>query len=149
MNLRWMGACCRDRKARQPRSERRLWPRKLSRSSVYTVTLPETGKPPVSGSAGEWKGRGVQGREAASAGRPIVATAAGGSGEIVVDGVTGLLVPIEDLAALTGGLHRYHERRGASLDELRVTVPISIGTVAMRPQSDNATGTTCDLKSRK
>ena len=30
------------------------------------------------------------------------------------------------LAALTGGLHRYHERRGASLDELRVTVPISI-----------------------
>jgi glycosyltransferase involved in cell wall biosynthesis len=44
--------------------------------------------------------------EAASAGRPLVATAAGGSGEIVVDGETGLLVPIEDLDALVGALRR-------------------------------------------
>lgn len=42
--------------------------------------------------------------EAASAGRPIVATAAGGSSEIVIDGATGLLVPVEDLGALTGAL---------------------------------------------
>ena len=44
--------------------------------------------------------------EAAAAGRPIVATAAGSSGEVVIDGETGLLVPTEDLAALTGALRR-------------------------------------------
>ena len=38
--------------------------------------------------------------EAAAAGCPLVATDAGGSSEIVVDGLTGLLVPIEDRAAL-------------------------------------------------
>ena len=42
--------------------------------------------------------------EAASAGRPVVATAAGGSGEIVIDGETGLLVPTEDLHALVAAL---------------------------------------------
>lgn len=30
------------------------------------------------------------------------------------------------LAALIGGLHRYHERRAAQLDDVRVTVPVSI-----------------------
>ena len=30
------------------------------------------------------------------------------------------------LAALTDGLHRYHERRGSPLDEVRVTVPVNI-----------------------
>ena len=30
------------------------------------------------------------------------------------------------MAAVTGGLHRYHDRRGAPVDELRVTMPISI-----------------------
>jgi glycosyltransferase involved in cell wall biosynthesis len=44
--------------------------------------------------------------EAAGAARPIVATAAGGSGEIVIDGETGLLVPVEDLEALTRALRR-------------------------------------------
>lgn len=44
--------------------------------------------------------------EAAAAGRPIVATDAGGSGEIVIDGRTGLLVPIDDLDSLTGALRR-------------------------------------------
>ena len=44
--------------------------------------------------------------EAAAAGCPLVATDAGGSSEIVVDGLTGLLVPIEDRAALAGGLRR-------------------------------------------
>lgn len=44
--------------------------------------------------------------EAASAGRPIVATAAGGTGEIVIDGVTGLLVPIDDDEALGSALVR-------------------------------------------
>ncbi|MFN8619366.1 MAG: glycosyltransferase [Chloroflexota bacterium] len=44
--------------------------------------------------------------EAAAAGRPMVATAAGGTREIVIDGETGILVPIEDRAALTQGMLR-------------------------------------------
>jgi glycosyltransferase involved in cell wall biosynthesis len=44
--------------------------------------------------------------EAAAAGLPIVATAAGGTSEIVRDGDTGLLVPIEDPAALASALLR-------------------------------------------
>jgi glycosyltransferase involved in cell wall biosynthesis len=44
--------------------------------------------------------------EAAAAGRPIVATAAGGSGEIVLDGVTGLLVPVDDPGALASAMIR-------------------------------------------
>jgi glycosyltransferase involved in cell wall biosynthesis len=38
--------------------------------------------------------------EAAAAGLPIVATDAGGTREIVIDGTTGLLVPVGDGAAL-------------------------------------------------
>lgn len=44
--------------------------------------------------------------EGAAAGLPIVATAAGGSGEIVLDGQTGLLVPIEDEGALVEAMTR-------------------------------------------
>ncbi len=44
--------------------------------------------------------------EAGAAARPVVATAAGGSGEIVVDGVTGLLVPVNDLDAIAGAMRR-------------------------------------------
>jgi glycosyltransferase involved in cell wall biosynthesis len=44
--------------------------------------------------------------EAASAGRPIVATAAGGSGEVVIDGETGILVPINDVDALAAAMRR-------------------------------------------
>jgi glycosyltransferase involved in cell wall biosynthesis len=44
--------------------------------------------------------------EAAAASRPIVTTAAGGAVEIVLDGKTGLVVPIEDRAALAGALQR-------------------------------------------
>ena len=39
-------------------------------------------------------------------GRPIVATAAGGTGEIVIDGETGLLVPTNDRAALASAMSR-------------------------------------------
>jgi glycosyltransferase involved in cell wall biosynthesis len=44
--------------------------------------------------------------EAAAAGRPIVATDAGGTGEIVLDGETGLLVRTEDADALASALIR-------------------------------------------
>jgi glycosyltransferase involved in cell wall biosynthesis len=44
--------------------------------------------------------------EAGAAARPIVATAAGGTSEIVVDGSTGVLVPVDDPAALAAGLWR-------------------------------------------
>jgi glycosyltransferase involved in cell wall biosynthesis len=44
--------------------------------------------------------------EAGAAARAIVATAAGGSPEIVVDGQTGLLVPVNDLTALASAISR-------------------------------------------
>lgn len=44
--------------------------------------------------------------EAAAAGRPIVATAAGGSDEIVIDGETGLLVPVNDVDAIAAAIRR-------------------------------------------
>lgn len=44
--------------------------------------------------------------EGAAAGLPIVATAAGGSVEIVMDGKTGLLVPVDDLDALVTAMRR-------------------------------------------
>lgn len=44
--------------------------------------------------------------EAGAAGRAIVATAAGGSGEIVLDGRTGLLVPVDDRLALERSVYR-------------------------------------------
>jgi glycosyltransferase involved in cell wall biosynthesis len=44
--------------------------------------------------------------EAAAAGIGIVATAAGGTGEIVTDGVQGILVPVPDDAALRAGVIR-------------------------------------------
>jgi len=49
--------------------------------------------------------------EAAAAGRPIVATAAGGTPEIVIDGETGLTVPIGDTVALTRAILRILEDR--------------------------------------
>lgn len=42
--------------------------------------------------------------EAAAAGRPVVTTAAGGAVEVVSDGVTGIVTPVEDEAALAAAL---------------------------------------------
>ena len=44
--------------------------------------------------------------EASASGLPIVATAAGGSGEVIRDGETGLLVPVDDPDALASAMHR-------------------------------------------
>jgi glycosyltransferase involved in cell wall biosynthesis len=52
--------------------------------------------------------------EAAAAGLPIVATDAGGTGEIVIDGLTGLLIPPGDMGVLASALGRV-----ASDQELR------------------------------
>ena len=49
--------------------------------------------------------------EAALAGRPVVATPVGGVGEVVVDGETGLLVPLDDVAATADAIRRTHRAR--------------------------------------
>jgi len=52
------------------------------------------------------EGYGVAAREAMAWGRPVVASAVGGLADAVEDGVTGLLVPPGDVAALRGALER-------------------------------------------
>ena len=52
------------------------------------------------------EGYGVVAREAMAWGRPVVASAVGGLLDAVEDGVTGLLVPPRDVAALRGALER-------------------------------------------
>jgi glycosyltransferase involved in cell wall biosynthesis len=53
--------------------------------------------------------------EAAAAGRPIVATAAGGTPEIVIDGETGVLVPVGDSDGIGSGLARILSDGGLAL----------------------------------
>lgn len=53
-----------------------------------------------------WESAGYAALEAMAAGRPVVASDVDGLREIVVDGVTGLLVPPGDVAALAGALDR-------------------------------------------
>lgn len=49
--------------------------------------------------------------EAMAAARPVLVTCAGGMGEIIQDGVNGLVVPVGDTAALSGGLRKLMEDR--------------------------------------
>jgi glycosyltransferase involved in cell wall biosynthesis len=51
--------------------------------------------------------------EAMAAALPVVATAVGGTPEVVVDGETGILVPGQDAAALAGALERLLGDAGA------------------------------------
>jgi glycosyltransferase involved in cell wall biosynthesis len=52
------------------------------------------------------EGMGVAALEAMAAARPVIGTRVGGLGELVLDGVTGLLVPPEDARALSVALTR-------------------------------------------
>jgi glycosyltransferase involved in cell wall biosynthesis len=54
----------------------------------------------------DWEGMPNAVLEAMGAGLPVVATAAGGTLDVVVDGVTGLLVPPRDATALASALER-------------------------------------------
>jgi glycosyltransferase involved in cell wall biosynthesis len=51
--------------------------------------------------------------EAAYLGVPVVATDAGGTGEVIEHGVSGWLVPTQSSAALADGIRRYLEDRAA------------------------------------
>lgn len=53
-----------------------------------------------------WEGLPLAVVEAMAAERAVVATSAGGTPEVVVDGETGLLPPPEDVAALASALER-------------------------------------------
>jgi glycosyltransferase involved in cell wall biosynthesis len=85
-----------------------------------------------------WAGTGITGtvREAMSMAKPVIATNAGGNGELVSSPAVGWLIPMKDRAALTGALRdviedaaraaevgraaREHVARGFS-KELRIT----------------------------
>ncbi|HOY00327.1 TIGR03088 family PEP-CTERM/XrtA system glycosyltransferase [Zoogloea sp.] len=57
--------------------------------------------------------------EAMAAGLPVVATAVGGSGELVENGVTGVLVPPQDADSLAGALQPYLIRRELAAEQGR------------------------------
>lgn len=60
------------------------------------------------------EGFGLAILEAMAAGRPVVATRCGGPEEIVEDGVSGLLVPVEDPPGLAGAMRRVLTDAGAA-----------------------------------
>jgi glycosyltransferase involved in cell wall biosynthesis len=60
----------------------------------------------VIGAPSRREGYGMVAREAMAWGRPVVATAVGGLSDAVEDGVTGLVVPARDMAALNAAFER-------------------------------------------
>jgi len=54
----------------------------------------------------DWEGAPMTILEAMAAGKPVIATAVGGVPELVKDGVTGILVPPQDIQALSGAMIR-------------------------------------------
>jgi glycosyltransferase involved in cell wall biosynthesis len=63
-----------------------------------------------------YEGLGITGtlREAMALGKPVIASAAGGNPELVVDGESGLLVPPRDPAAMAAGVRRLLTDRALS-----------------------------------
>jgi glycosyltransferase involved in cell wall biosynthesis len=67
--------------------------------------------------------------EGLAAGTPVIATDVGGVGEVVTDGVNGLLVPLQDPAQLSAAIRRFFA--DAELRErLRAAAPGSVGDYA-------------------
>jgi glycosyltransferase involved in cell wall biosynthesis len=84
-----------------------------------------------------YEGLPVSVLEAMAAGRPVVATAAGGTDEAVVHGLTGLLVPPGDAAALAGAIRQVLadpalSRRLASAGRERVVCEFSAEAMVRR-----------------
>lgn len=52
--------------------------------------------------------------EAMAAGKPVLVTCAGGMGEVIQNGINGLVVPVSDPAALSEGLRRIAGDRGSA-----------------------------------
>lgn len=78
--------------------------------------------------------------EAMSAGRPLVATAIGGTDEAVTDGVTGLLVPPRDGNALAGAVERVladpeEAQRRANAAAARVAIEFGVERMVARVES--------------
>ncbi len=67
--------------------------------------------------------------EGLAAGTPVIATDVGGVGEVLTDGVNGLLVPHQDVAALAGAIRRYFADEALRL-RLRAATRDSIGDYA-------------------
>ncbi len=81
------------------------------------------------------EGYGVTAREAMAYGRPVVATGVGGLLDAIDDGVTGLLVPPRDPAALRAALERLLADAGlcatlgrAGRDRVRTTLSWDVAT---------------------
>jgi glycosyltransferase involved in cell wall biosynthesis len=64
-----------------------------------------------------WAGTGITGtiREAMAMAKPVIATDAGGNGELVSSPDAGWLIPMRDRAALTGALRDVIEHRDRAL----------------------------------
>src|SRR5207237_9611998 len=74
-------------------------PQLLARADVFVLTSLSEGMP-------------ISVLEAMAAGLPVVASAVGGVPEVVLEGETGFLVPVEDERALTAALARLLADRG-------------------------------------
>jgi len=63
-----------------------------------------------------YEGLGVSALEAMGAGKPVIATRVGGLTESVIDGVTGIIVPPQDAAALAAAIARLVKDRSTALE---------------------------------
>lgn len=75
--------------------------------------------------------------EASAAGLPVVATAVGGTGEVVLDGTTGLLVPPHSPEGLAEALAELVDDRARRVDFGRAGRLHAEGVFAMQPWVDN------------